>query len=78
MIEKRFEELNRRLEQLPNPLEGREGMIEKRFEEMNHRLDQLRDALDELRGKRHEKPKQEPKVDPEPEAPKPEPSGAEA
>jgi hypothetical protein len=91
MIEKRFEEMNRRIDRLPNPLEGREGVLEKRFQEMNRRLDQLRDSLDELRGRRPEKPKEEmkdkpkaqpeskdqPKAEAEPEAPKPKSSGKE-
>ncbi len=78
MIEKRFDEMNRRLDQLPNPL-GKDGVIEKRFEEMNRRLDQMRDSLNELRGKSEEAPQVEPKVEeelepeaaPEPEAPEP-------
>lgn len=74
MIEKRFDEMNRRLDQLPNPL-GKDGVLEKRFEEMNRRLDQMRDSLNELRGKTDEAPKVEPKVEEEPEpeaAPEPE------
>ncbi len=69
MIEKRFQEMNRRIDRLPNPLEGREGVLEKRFEDMNRRLDQMRDSIDELRSKRREKPKDElkdqPQVEPE-------------
>lgn len=92
MIEKRFEEMNRRIDRLPNPLEGQDGVLEKRFEDMNRRLDQLRNSIDELRGRRREKAKDEvkdqpqpepestdqPKTKAEPEAPKPKATGTEA
>ena len=71
MIEKRFDEMNRRLDQLPNPL-GKDGVLEKRFEEMNRRLDQMRDSLNELRSKSEDAPEAEPKVEEEPQPPEPE------
>ncbi len=59
MIEKRFEEMNQRIDKLPNPLEGKGGILEKRFEDMNRRLDKLRESIDELHNKGPEKPKDE-------------------